>query len=211
MKKIVLGTALMAVIASTAAAKFEGAYVKGDLVYSATSLTFKDKTNNTNYKDTKLNGFGGVATVGYGDNSGSVYLGGEAYLGKVFADKKVASGTKTTKATAGWNAGVAGRVGGHINNTTLAYFRLGLDYARYEVKYENSAATTNNFKKNFAVWSMVPGVGIDAKVSHNVFLTAGVDYAIPFKADVPSSAKSKVGYSKKPHSMTFRVGVGYEF
>ncbi len=213
MKKVLLSTALLAAVISTSAAKFDGAYVKGDVVYSSTKLTFKDKIPavSTNYKSKKLNGFGGVATVGYGDNCGSVYLGGEAYLGKVFANKKTTNEERTLKITRGVNAGVAGRVGGHINDTTLAYFRLGLDYARYGVKLNDTVTTTRNFNKNFTVWSVVPGVGIDAKVSHNVFVTAGVDYAIAFKATVPSSVKNIVSYSKKPRSLTFRLGAGYQF
>jgi hypothetical protein len=210
MKKILLSTALLAAVISTSAAKFEGTYVKGDVVYSATSMTFKDKVNNTKYKATKLNGFGGVATVGYGDNSGSVYLGGEAYLGKVFANKKTTQGTETKKLTRGWNAGVAGRVGGHINDTTLAYFRLGLDYARYQLSVTDTAPVFN-LKKNLAVWSVVPGVGMDMKVAQNVFVTAGVDYAVAFKSSIPSALKSEVGYAKKPKSLTFRLGAGYQF
>jgi hypothetical protein len=211
MKKVLLSTALLAAVISTSAAKFDGTYVKGEVLYSATSLTFKDKVNDTKYPATKLKGFGGLASVGYGDNCGSVYLGGEAYLGKVSANKKITDGTETVKTTRGINAGVAGRVGGHINDMTLAYFRLGLDYAHYDVKYTDSANTGNNFKKNLTVWSVVPGIGMDMKVSHNMFVTAGVDYAVAFKASVPSSVKALVGYSKKPQSLTFRLGAGYQF
>lgn len=212
MKKVLLSTALLAAVISTSAAKFEGTYVKGDVVYSMTSVTFKDKPANADYKATKLKGFGGVATVGYGDNCGSVYVGGEAYLGKVFANKKTTKGTETSKINRGLNAGVAGRIGGHINDTTLAYFRLGLDYARYQLTVTDTApAPAFNLKKNFSAWSVVPGVGIDMSVAQNVFVTAGVDYAIAFKASVPSALKSEVGFSKKPKSLTFRLGAGYQF
>lgn len=210
MKKVFLSTAMLAAVISTSAAKFEGTYVKGDVVYSATSVTFKDKQTNIDGKATKLKGLGGVATVGYGDNCGSVYLGGEAYLSKVFANKKETTGTQTTKLNRGVNGGVAGRIGGHINDTTLAYFRLGLDYARYQLSVIDTAPVFN-LKKSFSAWSVVPGVGLDMMMAQNVFVTAGVDYAIAFKASIPSALKSEVGYAKKPQSLTFRLGVGYQF
>jgi hypothetical protein len=210
MKKLLLTTALLAAVISTSSAKFEGTYVKGDVVYSATSMTFKNKGTNTDAKATKLKGFGGVATVGYGDACGSIYLGGEAYLGKIFANKKKTTRTQTTKTNRGLNAGAAGRIGGHINDTTLAYFRLGLDYARYQLSVTNTDPVFN-LKKNFSAWSVVPGVGLDMMVAQNVFVTAGVDYAIAFKSSVSSALKSQVGCAKKPQSLTFRLGAGYQF
>ena len=222
MKKIVLGTALMAVIASTAVAKFEGAYVQGEAAYTWTTTSLESFLDLDKIKY-NLNGFGGLATAGYGDNCGSVYLGGEIYAGAFSAnqtktDKGVQPGTgsavvMTTKVSRQWNAGIAGRIGGHIDNNILAFFRLGLDYAQYQISSNATVAGVNrlSLKKNAPVWSLVPGIGLDMKISHNVYATVAADYSFAINASVPSAFKNYTKYTKKPQSTTLRLGVGYQF
>lgn len=220
MKKVVLGTALLVAVSSASMAKFDGAYVQAEAAYAWANTTLKDADDGQKTKF-NLNGFGGLATVGYGENCGSVYLAGEVY-GGAFGGNKTrtergttntgAAVTSTFKIRRQWNAGIAGRIGGHIDNNILAYFRLGVDYARYQLTGNLTVAgtTVDSAKKSAAVWSLVPGIGADMKISHNVYATIAADYSFAFNAPMPK-AFSGIKYDKKPQSITLRLGVGYQF
>jgi hypothetical protein len=198
MKKVLLTTALLvATAAGVSANGFNGGYASANLGYASTQAKLQ-----TNARATKR-GYNqsGVATfvkAGYGEHCGSVYMGGEVKGGYVFSNKKNGPDKLTRK----WNGGIAGRVGACIEHNLLGYFRLGLDYDTYTYKYAGGSSS-----KGLNTWSLTPGVGMDWKVAHNTFVTAGVDYGFAFKVSKPSGTI----VNTKPKTLTILVGAGYQF
>ncbi len=196
MKKVLLTTALLAIVAGNSSADISGKYVALETGYTWTKASVQKKTAapKINYNQ---GGFGLFGKVGGGCNYSGVYVGGEFKGGKVFSKKK----NGTTNLSRGWNLGVAGRVGGHIDNDTLLYGRLGLDVDQYS--YLRAGATRSG---DIVTLSIVPGFGVDRKISQDVFVTAGVDFSKAVKVSSPAASKAS-----KFRSTSLRLGVGYQF
>lgn len=198
MKKIVLSTALMVVtIAGANANNFNGGYVSANLGYAWTQAKLQSGAG-APQRSFNQNGLGTFVKAGYGEFCDSVYWGGEVKGGYVFSDKKNGSDKLTRK----WNGGIAARIGGRMERNVLGYFRLGLDWDNYHYK-----RVTGTQSKTLNVWSVTPGVGVDWIVAPNTFMTAGLDYSLPFKVSKPSGSI----VNTKPKSVTVLVGVGYQF
>ena len=218
MKKTGGSIVLMVLWASVAAARFEGTYVQGDVTYSWATMTTQDTVVGLNQKF-NLNGIGGIATLGYGDNFEGIYLGGEIYGGAGSGNQtQTYSGTSngitvtnTLKVSRRWNAGVAARLGKSIHDTFLVYFRLGLDYARYAFNANGTQTGVGAFKVNkiSRIISVIPGIGVDMELPHSLYATAGVDYAVGTSCSSPHGLN--LVFNKNPQVLTLRVGVGYQF
>ncbi len=199
MKKIVLGTALLAAVSCGASAHFSGGYGELDVGYVSTSGKIA-KTSNKPKVSYNQSGFGLFGKVGGGCNHSGVYVGGEFQFGRAFSKKEYKSSPKSNLARQ-WNVGAAVRVGGHLDNDVLLYGRLGIEGDTYSFLRQGAKD-----RGTVLTYSLVPGVGANMMITHNMYVSAEVDYGVSFKRTSPAASKAS-----NFNSTRATIGIGYKF
>ncbi|MES2252590.1 MAG: outer membrane beta-barrel protein [Pseudomonadota bacterium] len=184
--------------------------------------------------------------AGYGMQVGTMYFGGEAFGGldtaKVtsFDDNGTGNGSVTStgvgtspvyaiaKASVKRTSyyGLAARIGAFVNSNTLFYVRLGVEAGKWQAQVQPHGVFTANdggvsnrlFTANKNSISFAPGLGLEAYITHNMFVRAEYTYLFGPKLnvsqntvnaeDVPTDA---IKHTFKVSQQTFKVGVGYKF
>ncbi|MEI8321255.1 MAG: outer membrane beta-barrel protein [Alphaproteobacteria bacterium] len=207
MKKILATSALAAVLAFSAEAKFEGFYAGAQTSYSKSTVSLKGapRTGQTS-KSTNPAGYALGLNGGYGCNMGAVYLGADLNAGYDWA--KHTNGSTKFQAKNNWFAGLGARVGAHATDNWLAYLYLGVDYSRTKLSYSTSTqANYNKISKTSNVYSYVPGLGTSYKFSDNIYVDANYKYARSFSQSRPSHYV----FAKSTQAHVFTIGAGYQF
>lgn len=210
MKKLLATSAIAAVTALSAEAKFEGAYSGIQGSYSSTSIALNSKSAGTPAgHSVKPAGFALGLNGGFGCNYNDIYVGGDAQVGFDWAKKHtVSGGNPTFTAKKDWFAGVGARVGVHATNDWLAYVYLGLAYNKYKLSYTTSSQPTyKNISKNVNSYSYVPGIGTSYMITHNMYVDLNYKYSKSFSQTRPKYYT----WSKKPNSHIVTLGAGYKF
>lgn len=172
-----------------------------------------------------------------------MYFGGEVYGGfdstKVTPYNDLASGAdvsffkSSVKRTNFY--GIAPRVGAFITPSTMLYVKLGIEGGKWKATVQDNqnptwntataytdaqkAAAIKAFSSSKNSISFVPGLGLDAFITKNLFLRAEYSYMFGPKITVKQTDQGPV-YSMPGDTMThtfnitqqtFKVGVGYKF
>lgn len=119
-------------------------------------------------------------------------LGGDVYMNSSSAKKtnnmgvngQPIVGTLEQKRSSGY--GIALIAGKLVNPKVMVYGRMGYEVSRYDMKVTLVAGGSQNSTKSYT--GMVPGVGMNYKVTSNVLVGLGYDYAGLFGNKVIYSA-----------------------
>jgi len=143
MKKILATSALAAVLAFSAEAKFEGFYAGAQTSYSKSTVSLKGapRTGQTS-KSTNPAGYALGLNGGYGCNMGAVYLGADLNAGYDWS--KHTNGSTKFQAKNSWFAGLGARLGAHATDNWLAYLYLGVKASVFNLFYVIKGKTTVN-------------------------------------------------------------------
>ena len=217
-------------------------FVMGGKTNSGTTDLPASQMNNWKTESGKMNPLFGLM-AGYGMQVGTMYFGGEVYGGfdsaKVTSYDDNATGrdasaffVSKTKRTNFY--GIAARLGAFVTPSTMLYAKLGVEGGKWTSTVTNAAnsggSTLNGgvvkltgtsvgpFKSNKSGISFVPGLGLDAFITKNLFLRAEYTYLFGPKITViqDSSNNNSFSGSVVTHKFqitqqTFKVGVGYKF
>lgn len=213
--------------------------VKYGYVASGSTVTTAN-ANNWSGEAGKMNPVFGLF-AGYGMQVGTMYFGGEVYGGfdstKVTPYNDTASGADvaffkaTVKRTNFY--GIAPRVGAFITPSTMLYVKLGIEGGQWKATVQGAqnptwnagytdaqkAAALKAFSSSKNSISFVPGLGLDAFITKNLFLRAEYTYMFGPKMTVKQTDQSAVKayygdtmtHKFNITQQTFKVGVGYKF
>ena len=190
---------------------------------------------NTSEKNTFGNkSFIGGLFAGYGMGIGPcAYVGGEVYANfgninnKVFDSSDYVDVEKTFKVTQknNMNFGAKIRLGYTVSPQAMIFLGLGLEYSRWHLKCENITPTNaiaqtvpTTTKKNRAVISFAPSVGMEMFMTKNIFVRGEYTYVVGTNqklnpqqttVNVPATVTSTVKVNNDQHR--FALGLGYKF
>jgi len=163
---------------------------------------------------TTLNKFGAAYQIhaGYLTEIGSskTMVGGEIYLNGSSAKKEGnvginggnVAGTVNLKRSLGY--GLALIVGKLVNPKVMIYARAAYEASRYNIDLKLDGAQSQSIKKTYT--GFVPGVGFDYKVTPNIVVGLGYDYAGLFgNKDVYQNGNVKVQVNPAEHRIMAKV------
>jgi opacity protein-like surface antigen len=181
--------------------------------------------------------FIGGLFAGYGMGIGTcAYVGGEIYgnftntNNKVFDTSDAAIAYQTFKITAknNMNFGAKIRLGYTVSPQAMIFLGLGLEHARWQVKCENITPTNvltqpqtvdRTTKKNKAVVSFAPSVGMEMFMTKNIFVRGEYTYVMGTNQKLNPQQNTGLAANAKPTSTVkvnndqhrFALGLGYKF
>lgn len=209
MKKLMMGVATAAMVASTANAHvFKGPYVGAQVGYTHNTTQMKILAGNGQATDVKRKHSGPsasmIAIVGYSDlwNVDHVY-GVELRGGyNTFTRKKGGDRLKTN-----WTVGGRLRYGYMTSTDFMPFVTFGADYTQGNYKYNrgNEQKITDDFR----TWEVVPGFGAEWSLSENVNFRA--DYEFAFQVNDRGLDSNKAKVENGPYRHHVRVGVVWNF
>jgi opacity protein-like surface antigen len=178
--------------------------------------------------------------AGYGMQVGTMYFGGEVYGAfdsakvETYNDSGSGQGSATGTGSGAYYPlgkasvkrtsfyGLAGRLGFMANPNTLVYVKLGVEGGKWTAT--QTSATNDRYAPNIVTKasknsiSFVPGLGVDAFITKNLFLRAEYTYLFGPKITLKqnTAASGSWGGDAAWHKFqitqqTFKVGVGYKF
>jgi opacity protein-like surface antigen len=162
------------------------------------------------------NAASGEVFAGYGHFFGPYYLGMEALYSSLNTSsefKSTFSGHQqeiiTTKLKDGY--GAAFRLGYQIQNSILAYLRLGWESRRISVTFTDLDGFFVPLNKGYRSNAFVPGLGTEVKITDNLFLRLEVRSAFHQKknVNVEQSATNYTRITTTPKLHTLLVGLTY--
>lgn len=190
----------------------------------------------------KLNPLFGLF-AGYGMQVGTMYFGGEVYGG--FDSAKVApyDDSATASGIGYWKSsvkrtnfyGLAPRIGFFVTPSTMLYVKLGIEGGKWTAQVDpnfatidagagpsaaQKAASRKQFNSTKNSISFVPGLGLDAFITKNLFLRAEYTYLFGPKMTVNQNVDgyqsslvdgTGIAHTYKITQQSFKVGVGYKF
>lgn len=163
---------------------------------------------------TTFNKFGAAYQIhaGYLTEIGNskTMVGGELFLngssakkdGKLGVDGQAVVGTMNLKRSFGY--GLALIVGKLVNPKVMVFARAAYEMDRYTIDLKPNVGQSQSVKKTYA--GFVPGVGVDYKVSPNVIVGLGYDYAGLFgNKTVAEQGNVKVQVNPTEHRLMAKV------
>lgn len=178
---------LGALILTTTAAvsnNYGGIFVGGGLGAAIMRAEGKYEDATSGNGKTTFNKFGAAYQIhaGYLTEIGSskTMVGGDIYLngssakkeGNVGVDGQIVAGSMNVKRSLGY--GIALIIGKLVNPKVMIYGRAAYEMNRYNLDL-NLGAQSQSVKKTYG--GFVPGVGVDYKLTPNVIVGLGYDYA----------------------------------
>jgi outer membrane immunogenic protein len=105
---------------------------------------------------------------------GDIYVNGSSAkkLNNVGVDGGAIAGTIEQKRSTG--VGIAAILGKLINPKVMIYGRVGYELSKYDMKLNLIGVTPKSFTKSYN--GIVPGVGLNYKIAHNMMIGGGYDY-----------------------------------
>lgn len=219
MSKIYQGiSALIFTTTTVMAGNYGGFFIGGGL--GAAALRNEAKYTDTTQGKGKLtaNKLGAYYQVhaGYLHEVGTskTMIGGDIFLNSSSAKKiynigvnnQPAVGTLEQKRSTGY--GIAAIAGKLVNPKVMVYGRLGYEMSRYEMKLALVGQAPQSSTKSYS--GVVPGVGMNYKVTPNVLVGLGYDYAGFFAEKVIYSAGT-VNLRVKPVEHRVMLKVSFVF
>ncbi|WP_032112668.1 outer membrane protein [Candidatus Paracaedibacter symbiosus] len=135
---------------------------------------------------------------------GDVYVNGSSAnkVENIGANGQLVAGTLQQKRSVGY--GVALIAGKLVNPKVMIYARLGYEMSRYKMNLKLAGQQQKTFNKDYA--SVVPGVGLNYKVAHNVLVGVGYDYAgFASKKTVYTDAAQNIQVNPAEHRVMAKV------
>lgn len=183
----------------------------------------------SNQKNSAQN-FLGELFAGYNAVLNNFLVGGQIFIGTPSGNNKLSTAyggggfANTTLALKrGLSLGANVTLGAALSKETLAYVKLGFDYAKWTLTESSPAAVapavahasfSHPFSKSKLGFS--PAIGMSTMLTKNVFLSAEYKYTFWGKMDRPAVAVAlpvpgALAARVKINTQTFMVGVGYKF
>jgi outer membrane immunogenic protein len=105
---------------------------------------------------------------------GDIYVNGSSAkkLNNVGVDGGAIAGTIEQKRSTG--VGIAAIMGKLINPKVMIYGRVGYELSKYDMKLNLIGVAPKDFTKSYN--GIVPGVGLNYKIAHNMMIGGGYDY-----------------------------------
>lgn len=105
---------------------------------------------------------------------GDIYVNGSSAkkLNNVGVDGGAIAGTIEQKRSTG--VGIAAIAGKLINPKVMIYGRVGYELSKYDMKLNLIESAPQDFTKSYN--GVVPGVGLNYKIAHNMMIGGGYDY-----------------------------------
>jgi opacity protein-like surface antigen len=158
--------------------------------------------------------FVGGLFAGYGMGVGScTYVGAEFNANLGNSNAKVIAIQNGDKVTIGNKAsfGAKVRLGYIVSPQAMLFLGLGLEYAKWSLKYVNGTGTVA-LKLNKGKIVFAPSVGMDAFINKNMFVRAEYTYSLGAKFKKENKVGTQTTTIKANMSQQrFALGFGYKF